>query len=70
MYIYIYIYTRDPSCKLHDREILHAFPNHKRLRSCGICPSPLERSEISNVRSHTASEAPAISKQPPSELQE
>ena len=69
IYIYIYIYTRDPSCKLHDRETLHVLPKHKRLRSCGLSPSSLGRSEISNMRSHTAPDVLAISMKPPRELQ-
>ena len=51
---------------MHDREILHALPNHKRLRSCGLFPSSLERSEISDMRSHAAPDVLAISMQPPS----
>ena len=58
--------TRIPSCELHDREILHALPNHKRLRSCGLFPSSLERSEISDMRSHAAPDVLAVSMQPPS----
>ena len=53
----------------HDRETLHVLPKHKRLRSCGLSPSSLGRSEISNMRSHTAPDVLAISMKPPRELQ-
>ena len=53
----------------HDRETLHVLLKHKRLRSCGLSPSSLGRSEISNMRSHTAPDVLAIPMKPPRELQ-
>ena len=64
------MYTREPSCILHEGGTLHALSNHRRLRSCGLCPPLLVSSEIFSVRSHTASETLAISMQPPIELRE
>ena len=39
--IIMIIMTRVPSCKLHDREIVHALPNQRRLRPFGECTSRL-----------------------------
>ena len=69
IYIYIYIYTREPSCNARRRTPSCIAQPYKAkvLRSMTFS---LGRSQISNMRIHTASEVPAISLQPLSELRE
>ena len=42
MYVYIYIYTRDPSCKLHEAEPCMQCRTSDRLRFIGWCHTDLE----------------------------
>ena len=44
----IIITTRVPSCKLHERELLHAMSNQKGLRFCGGGRSTSGHAEVSN----------------------
>ena len=54
--IMIIIITRVPSCKLHDREIVHALTNQRRLRPFGDCSSRLGHLVEPNMTSLRASE--------------
>ena len=54
--IIITIITRVPSCKLHDREIVHALPNQRRRRRFGECSCRLGHLVEPNMISLHASE--------------
>ena len=52
----IMLITRAPSCQLHDREMVHALPSHRRLRPFGKCSSRLGHLVEPNMMSLHASE--------------
>ena len=52
--IIIIIITRAPSCKLHDKCILHALSHQRCLRLFRVCPSLLAYEKSSSPREHTA----------------
>ena len=69
LHIYIYIYTREPSCYARRRSPSCIAQPYK-AKVLRFITFSLVHSETSNMRGHAASEVPAISKQPPSEFQE